>query len=331
MATFVAGVSAFWLCADFPDTAKFLTPKERAWVVASLQADSQYSAAGESFTWRNFWKGWADIKTWVAALAYMGVDGPLYAFSVFTPTIIKSLGSYDSIESNLLSVPIYVFACIVTVAVGFLADRYGRRALINLILIVVGIIGYAILIGVDPRQTPGASYFGIYLAAAGIYPLIANTIALTGSHIEGTYKRGVVMGVVISWGNINGAATSQVYLPRQSPRYQMGHGIIILYLGIGWISSALYLYLIKRANAQRERGECSEIILDHMPESEAVPAAEEARAKAIADVKAQGGGLRNRWKAIKMQLHMESGMTYASVDEAKRLRGDDYSGHRYSY
>ena len=140
----------------------------------------------------------------------MGIDGPLYAFAVFTPTIIKSLGNnqYTAIQSNLLSVPIYICACLVTVATGFLADRYGRRSVVNMSLLSVAIIGYIILITVDPDKAPEASYFAIYLAAAGIYPLIPNSVALTGGHIEGSYKRGVVMGIVISWGNINGAATS---------------------------------------------------------------------------------------------------------------------------
>lgn len=36
---------------------------------------------------------------------YMGVDAPLYAFSLFTPTIINGLG-YTATPANLLSVPV---------------------------------------------------------------------------------------------------------------------------------------------------------------------------------------------------------------------------------
>lgn len=34
--------------------------------------------------------------------------------------------------ANLLTVPVYVLACICTCTVGFLADRYGNRGLFNL-------------------------------------------------------------------------------------------------------------------------------------------------------------------------------------------------------
>ena len=44
-------------------------------------------------------------------LMYMGVDGPLYAFSLFLPSIIKALG-YSSTKAQLLTVPPYAVACI---------------------------------------------------------------------------------------------------------------------------------------------------------------------------------------------------------------------------
>lgn len=39
---------------------------------------------------------------------------------------------YTATIANLLSVPVYVWACLVTLAIGFLGDRIGHRAYINL-------------------------------------------------------------------------------------------------------------------------------------------------------------------------------------------------------
>lgn len=47
------------------------------------------------------------------------------------------------------------------------------------------------------------SCFSPRSCGVGIYPQIANTIALTGTGIEGSYKRSVVIGMVTSMGNIN--------------------------------------------------------------------------------------------------------------------------------
>lgn len=90
-------------------------------------------------------------------------DGPLYAFSLFTPTIIRQASfifaiyscmshchgslvictvisitfwwlpaGYKSTEANLLSVPVYAWGSIVTCVIGILGDRIGHRCYINL-------------------------------------------------------------------------------------------------------------------------------------------------------------------------------------------------------
>ncbi len=113
--------------------------------------------------------------------------------SLFTPTIVKAVNSkWTSNEANLVSIPIYVVACLATVAVGFAADRTSRRTLYSIGLSLLGVIGYIILIVNNPKHKPGVSYFAIYLAAMGIYPMIANTIAIVAGNSENSYTKSVV-------------------------------------------------------------------------------------------------------------------------------------------
>ena len=54
-------------------------------------------------------------------------DGPLYAFSLFLPSIIAGLG-YTSTKAQLLSVPPYAAAAILTITIGCESTRrYFRR------------------------------------------------------------------------------------------------------------------------------------------------------------------------------------------------------------
>ncbi|PWO01390.1 MFS general substrate transporter [Tilletiopsis washingtonensis] len=317
LATVVSSIISIWLCEDFPDTAKFLTEPERRVIMRRLRAE-QPSVAGEKFTWAAVGKGFVDWKTWVGSLMYIGVDAPLYAFSVFTPTIVRALG-YSSINANLLSVPIYVLACIVTVFVGLAANKYkDRRAQLSLGFLCVGIGGYVVLAA---SRLPGLSYGAIFFAACGIYPLIPNTIALTISSVEGSYKRSVVSGFIISMGNLQGAGSTNAYPRNQAPWYTAGHGVVIMYLGVGLITTLLYYIGVKHENARRERGACDETILDDAS-AEGVERARVAREEEMA-----GYGF---WKRLLAKYHEQSGGTYATVEEARRLKGDAYSGHRYS-
>lgn len=126
----------------------------------------------------------------------------MYAFSLFVPSIISGLG-YKSTEAQLLTVPPYAAAAIATVAIGFLADRTGQRGLLNIGCGCLGIVGFIMLISTGKS---GVQYAGLFLGAMGIYPCIANTIVWAANNTEGVYKRGITMGFVIGWGNLNGTS-----------------------------------------------------------------------------------------------------------------------------
>jgi len=208
--TVIIGVASFWIVQDFPDTAKFLSKEERSFVIQRLQQDQQFSAGGEAFDLKYVWQALSDKKTWVAMGIYMGFDGPLFAFSLFTPTIINELG-FKATAANLLSVPVYAWACLVTLGVGVFGDKFGQRAYINIGLFTGGLIGYIILI---ISRNAALSYFACFLAASGIYPLIPNSVAWVSANTEGSYKRSAVLGLAIGWGNLNGAVTSNVVSDR---------------------------------------------------------------------------------------------------------------------
>lgn len=292
LVTVVAGAISFWIIQDFPDNAKFLTEAERTVVIRRLQSDDQFSAAGESFQMRYIWKSLRDWKTWLAMLLYMGTDGPLYAFALFLPSIISELG-YTATPANLLTVPVYVLACIFTCGVGYIADRRGGRGYLNIACLTIGGAGYIILIA---SRNAGVSYFAVYLAACGIYPSIANVIAWVSNNVEGSYKRSVSLAMVISFGNINGAVSSNVYRAVDKPWYTLGHGIILAYIGIGLIASVTYIILLKRENRKRDEGHRDEIIR----------------------------GVNDN------QVHLSRNGTFDSVADAKREKGDEWSGYRYT-
>lgn len=178
---------------DFPDEAKFLKPDERARVLRRLAEDGQASAQHEEFRMSYAWASLKDWKTYAFAIIYMGADGSLYAFSLFVPSIINQLG-YTSTKANLLSVPPYFVAAIVTMLAGWYADRTNRRGLTNIAISISGIVGFSMLLG---SNTAGVKYAGTFLGAMGIYPCIANTISWCSNNVEGVYKRGVTLGIVI--------------------------------------------------------------------------------------------------------------------------------------
>lgn len=108
-------------------------------VIRRLQDDMQFSAAGEAFKKQYIWRSLMDWKTWVASKfffldlwfdaytttvgIYMGLwvshttvfvgmsywsqwfsDGPLYAFSLFLPSIINQASKYPQAFTHDLTI-----------------------------------------------------------------------------------------------------------------------------------------------------------------------------------------------------------------------------------
>ena len=121
-----------------------------------------------------------------------------------------------------------------------------------------GITGFAMLLG---SGNPHIQYGGTFLGALGIYPCIANTITWTANNVEGVYKRGIALGFVIGWGNLNGIVASNIYRTNDKPRFKPGHGTVVGYLTAFLLGgSVLQHVLLRRENAKRRAGKRDEWI-----------------------------------------------------------------------
>jgi len=252
LATVIIGIVSFWMVHDFPDDAKFLSKEDRYRVIRRLRQDKQSSAEHEDFKMAYFWASVKDWKTYAFALIYTGAVMPLYAFSLFIPSIIKALG-YTSTTANLLSVPPYAVAAVVTITVGFLADKARHRGSFNIGISIIGIVGFAMLLGSRNAQI---QYAGTFLGAVGIFPCISNIISWAANNTEGVYKRGVTLGFVIGFGNLNGVVASNIYLAREATTgYTTGHAVILGYMcGLLCIGSIITHFALAAENRKRLAG-----------------------------------------------------------------------------
>ena len=85
------------------------------------------------------------------------------------------------------------------------------------------------------------------------------------------------------------------YRSVDKPWYRPGHGVVLAYIAIGWLSSLGLYFVLKNENARRERGERDEVI--------------EGEDNKRGDPK---------------------NGTFTSVEAARMEKGDMWSGFRYS-
>lgn len=192
---------------------------------------------------------------------------PLYTLSLFLPTIISSLG-YTAARAQLLTVPPYAVATILTVVVAILAERTRRRSPFILASTSLAILGYIILL-TAPTHRPGVSYLGTIFAASGIYPSTAIVLSWPTANVSGQSKRATSTAMTITIGNLGAVLGTQLYRPKTSPRWYLGHGFALGYLCFNILNTLVLWACLRRENKKkRERAAAGEIGDGESPKSD---------------------------------------------------------------
>ncbi|KAL7336798.1 MFS general substrate transporter [Rhodotorula toruloides] len=229
LATFIVGVSAFFLISDFPADCKWLTDEEREWLIYRKATDSSSVGEAEHVAKNHVWQALTDWQTYVGTAFYWGVV-------------------YTRAESQLMTLPVYIAACIFVLVTSLLADRQKKRfvyMMLDLVLCAVGLI-----INLTPAPT-GVKYFGLILTACGAYGGLPTSVTWLTNNLSGQTKRATGSAFQIGIGNLGALASTNAYRTKDKPRYIMGHSIMLAFTAIGLVAAPLYAFLLERENKKK--------------------------------------------------------------------------------
>ena len=149
-----------------------------------------------------------------------------------------------------MTVPPYVVACVCCISGGWAADRLKTRGVFMIGFFCTAILGLIMLISSD---NPHVKYAGCFFFASGIYPNVPQGVAWNGNNIGGSLKRGVGIAMHVGFGNLGGAIAGFIYLPKDSPHFRQGHGILIGMITMSTCLSIFMTVYLRRENARRDR------------------------------------------------------------------------------
>ncbi|KAJ5120928.1 uncharacterized protein N7515_010316 [Penicillium bovifimosum] len=245
--TVLVSIIAYFWVYNYPTTAEFLSKEEREFIQMRLKNNSD-AMRDEEFTWSAVLDAFKDPKVWLYGLGFHTMSLPLYTLSLFLPTIIKELG-YSAAKAQLLSVPPYAVAFILTLGVAIASEKTRRRAPFIMGSSALGCIGYILLLTQDRA---GVSYVGTIFAAAGIYPAVAIVLSWPANNVSGQTKRCIANAMQISIGNLGAVLGTQLYRTESSPRFFLGHGFALGYLVANIVVVSILWLVLRRENAKKE-------------------------------------------------------------------------------
>lgn len=103
---------------------------------------------------------------------YFSCNVSFASLPVFLPTILSEMG-FSAVDAQGLTAPPFFLSFLVTLVTPWIADRTQQRGIMLIFLTIIGGVGYVIL---ATTKSVGARYFGVFMAAGGIFPSIANIL-----------------------------------------------------------------------------------------------------------------------------------------------------------
>ncbi|KAJ6110899.1 hypothetical protein N7486_003134 [Penicillium sp. IBT 16267x] len=248
--SFIIAILIWFGLPNNPEEAYFLTEEER-WMMRVRNEQRRKYMGSEEFSWEEMRIAVTDPKLLFSAIVQFCQDVLLYGFSTFLPTILKGMG-YGSLMSNVLTVPVYIWAAAIFIAIAVCADRYSKFASFIFLVNIFGIVGYILLLTVS---STAVKYFACFLIGIPTYTAVGLNLAWLNVNVAPQYRRALAIGLQQTIGNCAGIVAGQVY--RSSP-YVLGNAFSlgsIVVSQVVVVCHGLYLRRQNKLKAQIESGE----------------------------------------------------------------------------
>ncbi|GAA5871212.1 hypothetical protein JCM1840_000147 [Sporobolomyces johnsonii] len=246
--TAAVAILCFFVLPDSPSTARFLTSDEKTRVVERLKVDTQ--SMPQEFDKRYVWAAFTNPMVYCMMFLELGSLTAVYVFSNFAPTIVNQGLGFTATNAQLLVVPPYVLGCIAALVAGIWSDKVKRRFPFVVTFASVALIGFIILLS---TTNVAAQYIACCLVCMGSFTLIPLEISWNGANLGASTTRAVGIAMQIGCANTGGIVGAFVYRTTDSPRFVLGHSVMIGFLSMTIILATGYYIYCKRENERRDR------------------------------------------------------------------------------
>ncbi|TQS32612.1 hypothetical protein Golomagni_07070, partial [Golovinomyces magnicellulatus] len=146
IATVIFGFVIWFIFPDFPETATWLTEREKRFIQARLPANAPRSKEA-NFKLSEIVDSLKDKRLWLFTLIWATFTVGTNGVTFYQSTVIANLGFTNIAQAQLLNLPITIAALLVIAGTGIMADRKNiPRPLYPLTFLVIILVCYGVFV-----------------------------------------------------------------------------------------------------------------------------------------------------------------------------------------
>ncbi|KAE8420447.1 major facilitator superfamily domain-containing protein [Aspergillus pseudocaelatus] len=249
-----SAILVWFLLPDYPETAGWLNAAELNLAKHRLRLEGSKSSA-KTMSWSDAKAVLTDWRLYGHYAIYFGISTPFSSLSLFTPSITAGLG-YENLEAQLMTVPPYAVAYVVTVAVSWSADHFNARGIHAALFSCIGAVGF-LASAVLPADAYQSRYGCLIVAASGAFSCIPPLLGWLSSNLHSTAGAALAIALNISFGAPGQIVGVWIYKANEATRgYPTGHwtnAALLLFVCVSCV--VLHIYYVFLNRKQRRSGQ----------------------------------------------------------------------------
>ncbi|KAK0466653.1 major facilitator superfamily domain-containing protein [Armillaria novae-zelandiae] len=257
------GLLSYFLMPRDAMAAKFLRPKEREYVT-SLVVES----GGERFEWREVRKAFVAPHVWILGIIFFFSGSVLYGLALyegfvpyccdysdsfvrsFTPSIVQSLG-YTAARAQLMSVPPFAAAFVMSITTSYLCDRLHIRGLVCIVTSIIALVGFIIFLSSSSAKT---QYGSLFLSIPGVYTSAPTLSTWNSTNSAPHVRRATAIAIGFMMTNAGGILSTWLLGSLSTaPKYVLGTRVMVAFSGGMALGSALCLWYFVWMNQKKRK------------------------------------------------------------------------------
>ncbi|KAJ5973035.1 uncharacterized protein N7479_002953 [Penicillium vulpinum] len=225
-----SAIFVWFFLPDYPETCRFLNSEDKALAKQRLAVEGGQGMA-KAMTWIEAKAVLTEWRLYAHYLVYFAISVPFSSLSLLTPTITAGLG-YENLQSQLMTIPPYAAAYVVTLAVSWSADYFNARGLHSAVFSLIGAIGF-LASAVLPPDAYAHRYGCLIVATSGAFSCIPPLLGWLSSNLRSTAGIGLAIAMNISFGAPGQIVGVWIYKSDQAKKgFPTGHwtnaGLLLL-------------------------------------------------------------------------------------------------------
>ncbi|KAI9472543.1 hypothetical protein LPJ78_005204 [Coemansia sp. RSA 989] len=233
---------------NYPQTARFLTEKEREVALRMLEADRALSPKA-NYSTRQVLKALSDWTVWAYAIIFWAAATGGATQAIFGPTLISSMG-YKATRAQVLSAVPSACGFVSQIISMALPRIYPRFSIWIMLFSACACVFYAIIATVENDHV---RFTFLCLSNFALSPNMPLVSVWMSHNVLGVTKKGVASACTVMLGGIAGLIGSHIYRDQDAPQFRFGHIFVsVCNAVIFLIAFALNIYF-RLENRRRDR------------------------------------------------------------------------------